>query len=71
MALAWSGPRAEDAEKEVAKVVSQAWADPEFKAGHVHTGFVGEFLDRVGQKLREDASAEEAAVELYPLPTTT
>jgi len=46
-------------------------ADPEFKAGHVHTGFVGEFLDRVGQKLREDASAEEAAVELYPLPTTT
>jgi hypothetical protein len=32
MALAWSGPRAEDAEKEVAKVVSQAWADPEFRA---------------------------------------
>jgi hypothetical protein len=31
-ALGWSGPRAEDAEREVAKVISQAWADPEFKA---------------------------------------
>ncbi|MGB3331124.1 MAG: acetyl-CoA carboxylase biotin carboxylase subunit, partial [Thermomicrobiales bacterium] len=26
-------------------------ADPDFKAGNVHTGFVGDFLERVGQKL--------------------
>jgi hypothetical protein len=31
-AQVWSGPKAEEAEKEVAKVVSQAWADPEFRA---------------------------------------
>jgi len=31
-ATGWSGPRADEAEKEVAKVVSQAWADPDFRA---------------------------------------
>lgn len=44
-------------------------ADPGFADGLVHTGFVGEFLDRVGDKLRDDAQAE--AEEAYPLPTTT
>ena len=28
----WSGPRADDAEKAVGEIISQAWADPEFKA---------------------------------------
>jgi hypothetical protein len=30
-AQGWTGPQAENAEREVAKVISQAWADPEFK----------------------------------------
>jgi len=45
-------------------------ADPEFRAGNVHTGFVPEFLDRLGDKLQRAASEDEHDVPVYPLPTT-
>jgi len=45
-------------------------ADPEFKAGNVHTGFVPDFLDRLGDKLQRAASEDEHDVAVYPLPTT-
>ncbi|HEU0165974.1 MAG TPA: acetyl-CoA carboxylase biotin carboxylase subunit [Thermomicrobiales bacterium] len=46
-------------------------ADPEFQAGNVHTGFVPEFMERIGDKLRTAASEEEADYPAYPYPTSS
>ena len=46
-------------------------ADPEFKAGNVHTGFVPEFLERIGDRLQRAASEDEPDLPIPALTATT
>ena len=46
-------------------------ADPEFKAGNVHTGFVAEFMERIGDRLTTNATDDDFDYPVYPIPTTT